>query len=227
MTLLEKFKEELLDGKSVIQAFTDIDNYAIDYNLNNNTSFTYEIIEFCEYFKTHYNIEIEEIYEKFHDEPFVFFLYDLLISAKNDRTFLDERNVELDKRTNFELNKFKKNILTIYKKYGTLNIIKNGCVKVDEEIKEIQNDIYIQNEQQLETTITNNFLKVAFLLDYCIINILSYNEVTDTNVILSYYICNHSWIPISINQINYALNNLKDNPLEKYNLEIDELKKKY
>ena len=73
----------------------------------------------------------------------------------------------------------------------------------------------------------NNFFKVSFLLDYCFINIITYNEKLKSNVMISYHIVNHSWQPIKKETIELALAEISEKYYDKETMIIEECEKKY
>ena len=227
MTLLETFKEKIENGESVIDAFKEIDNYTLKYCREKNLEITYEVVEFCDYFMNDYEEMVEEIYETFSEEPYVFFLYDLVNSVRIDNKLLELIEEKETKRLTFELNKFKKNIEEIFEKFGTLNICKNGFINIDDTLKIVKNDIYIQSKEQINSTMTNNFLKVSLLLDYSIVNVITFDEEKNSNVIISYHTYNHSWKPITKEQMTVALDNIDSFPCDDIQFEVYETQKQY
>lgn len=225
MTLVEQFKEEL-KTKTVTEAFNTVNTVAINKSTTDKTFNIKEAYDFILYLKDKFSQDCLDILNKEEEEPFVFFLYDIILSAKIDADLLDEINNEFDKRTLYEMKTLKDNIKDIFNKYGILNIGKIGFKKIEEETKEIKNDIYIQNEQQLDSILTNNFFRVAFLLDYCFVNVITFDEEEEKSVMVSYHIYDNHWKTVTIDAMQDALDNI---PLEEQHKDIiiEEFKRKY
>lgn len=225
MTLVEQFKEEL-KTKTVTEAFNTVNTIAINKSTTDKQFNIKEAYDFILYLKDKFSQDCLDILNKEEEEPFVFFLYDIILSAKIDADLLDEINNEFDKRTLYEMKTLKDNIKDIFNKYGILNIGKIGFKKIEEETKEIKNDIYIQNEQQLDSILTNNFFRVAFLLDYCFVNVITFDEEEEKSVMVSYHIYDNHWKTVTIDAMQDALNNI---PLEDQHKDIiiEEFKRKY
>lgn len=225
MTLVEQFKEEL-KTKTVTEAFNTVNTVAINKSTTDKTFNIKEAYDFIRYLKDKFSQDCLDILNKEEEEPFVFFLYDIILSAKIDADLLDEINNEFDKRTLYEMKTLKDNIKDIFNKYGILNIGKIGFKKIEEETKEIKNDIYIQNEQQLDSILTNNFFRVAFLLDYCFVNVITFDEEEEKSVMVSYHIYDNHWKTVTIDAMQDALDNI---PLEDQHKDIiiEEFKRKY
>lgn len=225
MTLVEQFKEEL-KTKTVTEAFNIVNTIAINKSTTDKQFNIKEAYDFILYLKDKFSQDCLDILNKEEEEPFVFFLYDIILSAKIDADLLDEINNEFDKRTLYEMKTLKDNIKDIFNKYGILNIGKIGFKKIEEETKEIKNDIYIQNEQQLDSILTNNFFRVAFLLDYCFVNVITFDEEEEKSVMVSYHIYDNHWKTVTIDAMQDALDNI---PLEDQHKDIiiEEFKRKY
>lgn len=226
MTLLENFIESLKE-KNILDAFYYINEIVVYDSLENKQYTISEIVKFVNFFIKNYENETIQIFEESEEEPYIFFVYNIIKNAQDDIELLNVIDNKLNKKIKYELLTLKKDIEKIIDKYGIINIGKSGFITIDDEKLQIKNDIYIQNKNQLNTKMVNNFFKVSFLLDYCFINIITYNEKLKSNVMISYHIVNHSWQPIKKETIELALAEISEKYYDKETMIIEECEKKY
>ena len=79
MTLIDRFEEELQNGKTSLEAFYYINDYTLDYTKNHQFTITIEVLKFGDYIKKEYPELLMKIKES-DDEPFILFLYDFIKS---------------------------------------------------------------------------------------------------------------------------------------------------
>lgn len=226
MTLIDRFEEELQNGKTSLEAFYCINDYTLDYTKNHQFTITIEVLKFGDYIKKEYPELLMKIKES-DDEPFILFLYDFIKSIYQDEEMLLILDTKIDKKKLFEIQKLLKEFKNIFDKYGSFNLSKSGFIQVNNELKTIKNDIYIQDSAQLETNATINFLTVALSLDYSIINIITYDEKTSETIMFGYHVSNGSWYPISTEEIQFALQNIDTISTDDLKLKVCTSEKKY
>ena len=134
------------------------------------------------------------------------------IKIKDIRALILDRRLENDKE--------------IIKKYGLINIGKVGYIEKENKKLKIKNDIYIELDDQLDTKMTNNFLKAMFQLDYCFANVVAFDESKKSNVMISYHIYNNSWKPVSKEIMETALADIPSD-LNENKIAVEESTKKY
>lgn len=226
MTLLEKFKKEL-ETETIMTAFENVNTFAVYDSLTNKDFNILDVFDFVEYFIKNYKEKVSEILGESKEAPFVFYLHGIIKSVQKDVKFLAVLDNMIDNRMKYELITLKKEIEKIVERYGISNIGKIGFIKINDQMMNISNDIYVENKDQIDAKLLTNFLTVALQLDYCFINILTYDRQMNENIMISYQIKNHMWKEVDEDVIEEALDNINYEEYFGNKVLVKSLKRKY